>query len=60
MEARDAVRDALKNAIGLPKPPIDSLFDDVYANAPEHIERQREELRQHLQKYPEEYGLDGF
>jgi len=37
-EARNAVREALKNGIEARKPPIDDLFTDVYEKIPNHIE----------------------
>ena len=58
--ARNSVRDALKAATVLPKPPIDSLFEAVYEKMPAHIAEQREELRNHLKKYPEQYHLENF
>lgn len=58
--ARNSVRDALRSANQLPKPPIDSLFEAVYDKMPAHISEQREELRQHLKKYPEQYHLENF
>ena len=37
-KARDACRDALKASSELPKPEIDSLFEDVYDVVPPHLE----------------------
>jgi hypothetical protein len=34
------------------KPPIDSLFEDVYEKIPNHILEQKENLQNHLKKYP--------
>lgn len=31
------------------------MFDDVYAEIPQHLERQRDEMREHIAKYPEHY-----
>ena len=59
-EARNAVREALKNGIEARKPPIDDLFTDVYEKIPNHIEDQRQQLKQHLRKYGSEYDLAQF
>jgi TPP-dependent pyruvate/acetoin dehydrogenase alpha subunit len=40
-DAKNSVRISLKEAIGLKKPGIDNLFEDVYENVPPHIEEQR-------------------
>ncbi len=58
--AKNMVRDALKAAADLPKPSIDVMFDNVYKTMPPHIINQKEELRSHLQKYPDNYELDHF
>ena len=58
--AKNQVRDALKNATTELLPPIDLLFDEVYDKTPNHIEEQRTQLRQHLRKYPEDYELEKF
>jgi len=60
LAAKNQVRDALKAASVLQKPAIDGLFDSVYDVAPAHIEEQREELRNHIKKYPDHYGLENF
>lgn len=57
-EARNEVRDALKESAVLPKPDIDQLFEDVYNQVPNHIEEQRQDLKRHLRKYGEHYQLD--
>jgi len=60
LAAKNAVRDALKNAIGQVHPEIDQLFEEVYDKMPKHIEEQRDQLRAHLRKYPDEYELHKF
>ena len=57
-EARQAVRDALKNAIEARKPEIDELFKDVYDFIPENLQEQRKQLKEHLKLYGAEYDLD--
>lgn len=59
-DAKLSVRESLKTASALPKPDIDTLFDDVYETAPKHIEEQRQELKDHLKKHPEPYNLGAF
>jgi len=54
------VRDALKNATGELLPPVDQLFEQVYAEVPDHLEEQRQELKAHLRKYPDDYSLEKF
>lgn len=60
LEAKNAVRDALKNATGELLPEIDNLFSDVYEKIPLHLLEQREELREHIKKYPDSYELEKF
>jgi 2-oxoisovalerate dehydrogenase E1 component alpha subunit len=60
LEAKNAVRDALKNATGELLPEIDNLFSDVYEEIPKHLLEQREELRAHVKKYPDSYELEKF
>ena len=59
-DARDAVRESLKAASDLPKPSIDWMFDSVYDGLPKHISEQKEQLRAHLRKYPDQYHLEKF
>jgi len=59
-EARDAVKEALKNANEAKKPHIDELFNDVYDEIPHHIEEQRKELKEHFRKYQDKYDLGIF
>jgi 2-oxoisovalerate dehydrogenase E1 component alpha subunit len=60
LEAKNTVRDALKNATGELLPEIDNLFSDVYEEIPKHLLEQREELRAHVKKYPDSYELEKF
>lgn len=59
-DAMNQVRNALKNSTGELLPEIDSLFEDVYKEIPPHIEEQRQELKAHLRKYPNDYELEKF
>lgn len=42
------------------KPALKQLFTDVYEHLTEEQEAQREELRKHLEKYPDEYSINDF
>ena len=59
-EARTAVRDALRAAVELTKPPIDELFGDVYHELTPNLVEQKAELKQHLKKHADKYDLKGF
>ena len=54
------VREALKNATGELLPEIDELFEGVYEKMPNSLLEQREELRNHVKKYPNDYELEKF
>lgn len=58
--AKEQVRTTLKNALKAKKPSIDSMFEDVYEHMPPNILEQREQLRQHIQKYPEAYKVEDY
>lgn len=42
------------------KPPLRSMFEDVYAHLTEEQKEQMAELYDILRRYPDEYDLDGF
>ncbi len=50
---------ALERAEVKPKPGVDELFTDVYAEKPRHLKEQEEELSEHMKKYPEVYKDGG-
>jgi len=50
-----AVMKAMEQAERRPKPPLDELFQDVYETMPLHLQRQEEQLQQHIAKYPQQY-----
>lgn len=56
-QARAELIDALNWAEKMKRLPITSMFEDVYDQLPEHLQRQRDELRQHLTKYGEHYPI---
>ena len=37
------------------KPPLEEMFNDVYAELPRHLQEQRDELAEHLKLYPDYY-----
>jgi pyruvate dehydrogenase E1 component alpha subunit/2-oxoisovalerate dehydrogenase E1 component alpha subunit len=51
-ELNETVLEAVKRAEARPLPPAESLFDDVYAERPWHLEAQRTELLEHLASHP--------
>ena len=61
-EARKNIRKAvlaeLTAAEKEKKPPLDSIFSDVYAELSEEMQAQREELRRLMTKYPAEYDFN--
>ncbi|TGJ88245.1 hypothetical protein E0Z10_g587 [Xylaria hypoxylon] len=63
-EAREGTRrDVLKafsQAERERKPPIRSMFEDVYEELTPELRAQMKELRDHLEKYPDEYELGEY
>ncbi|KAI8635642.1 2-oxoisovalerate dehydrogenase alpha subunit [Xylariaceae sp. FL1651] len=63
-EARESIRrDVLKafsEAEREKKPPIRSMFEDIYEELTPELKAQMRELRDHLEKYPEEYDLGEY
>ncbi|MEO1777094.1 MAG: thiamine pyrophosphate-dependent enzyme, partial [Pseudomonadota bacterium] len=51
-EERIAVMKALETAEARPKPPLETLFTDVYADMPKHLQEQYDDLLAHLDKHP--------
>mmetsp|Transcript_34960 Transcript_34960/g.73345 ORF Transcript_34960/g.73345 Transcript_34960/m.73345 type:complete len:151 (+) Transcript_34960:1629-2081(+) len=56
-EEKSAILDALRTAERKPKPPLDDLFTDVYKDMPPSLQNQREQLMEHVSKYPDSYKL---
>ena len=59
-EIRKKILKAFNDAEKVKFAPIDEMFNDVYAELPLHLKRQKEELNAHLKKYGKEYPLDRF
>ncbi|KAI1336999.1 thiamine diphosphate-binding protein [Xylariaceae sp. FL0016] len=63
-EAREGIRrevlKAFSEAEREKKPPIRAMFEDVYEELTPDLKAQMKELREHLEKYPEEYDLGEF
>lgn len=55
-ETRKAILKSFGDAEKRLKPSIDGLFSDVYAEMPEHLKRQEEELKRMIKLYPEHYN----
>ena len=54
-EIRQQVLDALKVAEKVEAPALEEIVTDVYADVPNHLQKQYEQLKQHILKYPEAY-----
>ena len=54
-ELRTEILFEFDKADKVPKPTVDSMFDDVFAEIPTHLQQQKDEMRAHVSKYPEEY-----
>jgi 2-oxoisovalerate dehydrogenase E1 component alpha subunit len=52
---RQQVLDALKAAEVIGKPALEEIVTDVYHDIPTHLQKQLDELKQHVLKYPEAY-----
>lgn len=50
-----AVLDAMKNAERKSKPPLESLFEDVFVQMPTSLKAQQQQLNEHLAKYHDKY-----
>lgn len=63
-EARESMRrDVLKafsQAEREKKPPIRSMFEDIYEELTPELKAQMKELREHLEKYPNEYDMGEY
>ena len=54
-EERIAILNAIKAAESRPKPPVESMFEDVYKEIPPHLKRQMAQLKEHIAKHPGKY-----
>ena len=59
-DAIEQVRTALKNSTAELLPEPDVLFTQVYDEMTDNLVEQREELREHLKKWPNDYNLEKF
>ena len=59
-QARAEVLQAMRAAETALKPPISQMFDDVYDVLPQHLKEQKEQMMEHLSKYGDKYGLEGY
>ena len=57
-EARLNVLGTLESAESAPKPSVFDMFTDVYAEMPPHLREQRDQMMEHIKKYPEHYDLN--
>lgn len=58
IECRKQVLKAISRAESCLKPPIESVFTDVYDTLTSNLEEQKMELMEHLDKYPSEYKME--
>ncbi|KAJ1562075.1 hypothetical protein HK405_000071 [Cladochytrium tenue] len=56
-KARRAVLDALGSAERAPLPPIDDLFTDVYDELTPELRRQRDEMRELVNRFPDRFDV---
>jgi len=54
-EYREQVLAAVKVAEKIAKPPVEDLVTDVYDEVPLHLQKQLDELKEHIKKYPDAY-----
>lgn len=63
-QLRDAVRkevmDALKISEAKKLAPVSDMFEDVWAEPPPNLKRQKEELFEHIAKYPGVYDMSKY
>ncbi|EXJ76149.1 2-oxoisovalerate dehydrogenase E1 component, alpha subunit [Cladophialophora psammophila CBS 110553] len=59
-QIRKDILTELKAAEREKKPPLSSVFDDVYGEYSEEQEAQRKELKRLMLKYPEEYDVEEY
>jgi 2-oxoisovalerate dehydrogenase E1 component alpha subunit len=60
VQIRKSILRELADAEKQKKPPLSSVFDDVYANYSVEQEAQRQELKRLMLKYPEEYDAGDY
>lgn len=54
-EDRVAILNAIKEAESRPKPPLETMFEDVYKDIPPHLKKQMAQLKEHIIKFPGKY-----
>ncbi|KAI4871047.1 2-oxoisovalerate dehydrogenase alpha subunit mitochondrial precursor [Hypoxylon rubiginosum] len=63
-EARESIKRAVLKAFSEAerekKPPMRTMFEDVYEELTPDLKVQMEELRKHLEKYPDEYDMGEY
>jgi 2-oxoisovalerate dehydrogenase E1 component alpha subunit len=60
VQIRKGILKELADAEKQKKPPLSSIFDDVYASYSDEQEAQRQELKKLMLQYPEEYDADDY
>ncbi|EEY21799.1 2-oxoisovalerate dehydrogenase subunit alpha [Verticillium alfalfae VaMs.102] len=59
-ETRSEVLKGFREAEAMKKPPMRSMFEDVYEELTPDLKQQMAQLKAHLEKYPEEYDCSEF
>lgn len=59
-EFKIEARESLKWANNQKKPSIDSMFEDTWDYIPDHLNEQKHELQDHLEKYGSHYELHNY
>jgi 2-oxoisovalerate dehydrogenase E1 component alpha subunit len=54
-EEKMAVLESMRAAERKPKPPLRELFEDVFAEMPDSLNAQKQQLEEHISKYPNQY-----
>jgi len=54
------VLEAYERAEKRKKPSPVVMFDDVYKELPTRLQQQREDMKKHVSRYPDQYPLDSF
>jgi len=59
-QSKRLVMEAFAKAEKRRKPKISEMFLDVYDEVPPHLAKQMEEMKEHIEKYPQHYPIKSF
>lgn len=57
-KVRKEISDCLRDSLNEKYPPINSLFEDVFAEMPKHLQAQRDELNAHIARHRKQYEAE--